>query len=446
MPTENSPRIPLPKSWTKHVRSAMLHIISLAQYATVYTRSWAVDSLNGRVRLKAENHRWQQEAAQLQEEIRIKDARMERIIPHRRPHYPPAERMAILELRAVRGWSLEQTARTFQVTAATIASWMRRLDEEGPDALVQLREPVNKFPDFVRYAVQRLKTLCPTMGKVKIAQTLARAGLHLGATTVGRMLREDAPPKPRPSSNVASSGRKIIARNSNHTWHIDLTAVPTGLGFWVPWLPFALLQRYPFCWWVGLVVDHFSRRAMGIGVFAKRPSCREFCTFLGHTISRTAKPKYLICDRDPIFDCVAFRRWAKRKAIKPPRYGAVGRHGSIAVVERLILSLKTEWIRHIQVPCVVTSFCGNLLVTKSGTTHERPHTTLGGRTPNEVYCHRRPANRRPRIEPRRKWPRGSPCAKPQTLVAGQPGDRFTIELDYHRGRKHLPIVSLKRAA
>jgi hypothetical protein len=35
---------------------------------------------------------------------------------------------------------------------------------------------------------------------------------------------------------------------------------------------------------------------------------------------------------------------------------------------------------------------------------------------------------------------------PQTLIARQPGDRFTIELDYHRGRKHLPIVSLKRAA
>ena len=85
--------------------------------------------------------------------------------------------MAILELRAARGWSLEQTARRFLVTAATIAAWMKKLDEEGPDALVQLREPVNKFPDFVRYDVGRLKTLCPSMGKVKMALTLCRAGL-----------------------------------------------------------------------------------------------------------------------------------------------------------------------------------------------------------------------------------------------------------------------------
>ena len=52
MSVQNPPRIPLPKSWTRHVRLAMLHVISLAQFATVYTRSWAVDSVNGRVRLK----------------------------------------------------------------------------------------------------------------------------------------------------------------------------------------------------------------------------------------------------------------------------------------------------------------------------------------------------------------------------------------------------------
>ena len=72
--------------------------------------------------------------------------------------------MAILELKAARGWSLAQTARTFQVTSITIASWMKRVDEEGPDALVQLREPVNKFPDFVRYAIQRLRKLCYSLG------------------------------------------------------------------------------------------------------------------------------------------------------------------------------------------------------------------------------------------------------------------------------------------
>ena len=133
------------------------------------------DSINARVRLAAQNDSLHEACALLREELRIKDARTAQIAPQQRPHYGPLERMAILELRAVRGWSLKQTADTFFLTSATIASWMKRIDQEGPDALLQLREPVNKFPDFVRYIVQRLKSLSPSMGKVKVAETLCRA-------------------------------------------------------------------------------------------------------------------------------------------------------------------------------------------------------------------------------------------------------------------------------
>jgi hypothetical protein len=48
---------------------------------------------------------------------------------------------------------------------------------------LQLREPVNKSPNFVRYIVQHLKTPSPAMCTVKINETLARAGLHLEVTT-----------------------------------------------------------------------------------------------------------------------------------------------------------------------------------------------------------------------------------------------------------------------
>ena len=158
---------------------------------------------------------------------------MERIPPQRRPHYPPVERLAILELRAARGWSLAQTARHVLVTPLTVASWNRRLDEEGPDALVQIREPVNRFPDFVGYLVRRLKALCPSMGTRRIARVLARAGLHLGATTVRRMLR----PSPKRASSPTAKGipRVVTARHPNHVWHLDLTTVPTSGGFWTSW-------------------------------------------------------------------------------------------------------------------------------------------------------------------------------------------------------------------
>ncbi len=67
------PEIPLPKSWGTHVKSAILHVIALGQYALTYSRSWAADSSNQRVRLKAECDRIEQEVALHREEIRIKD-------------------------------------------------------------------------------------------------------------------------------------------------------------------------------------------------------------------------------------------------------------------------------------------------------------------------------------------------------------------------------------
>jgi transcriptional regulator with XRE-family HTH domain len=315
--------------------------------------------MNVTMRLKAENDRLLQEVALRCEEIRIKDDRMARIAPHRRPHYAPTARMAILELRSARGWSLEQTANTFLVSAATIASWMKRLDEGGPEALVQLAAPVNKFPDFVRYAVQRLKTLCPTMGKVKLAETLCRAGLHLGATSVGRILKESPHRNPKPAT--AAPGPVVTAKSPDHVWHMDLTTVPVSSGLWASWLPFALPQRWPFCWWVVVLVDHFSRRVAGLGVFAEPPDCRGVCGFLGQVVRRAGTaPKYIVCDRDGIFDCDAFRRWVKRKGIEPPRYGAVGQQGSIAVVQRLILTIKDECIGRIVVPLRPAEFARQL--------------------------------------------------------------------------------------
>jgi len=70
---------------------------------------------------------------------------------------------------------------------------MRRLDEQGESALIQPESPANRFPDLVRQLVKQLKVLLPSMGKVRIAQTLAAAGLRLGPTTVGRISENEIP-------------------------------------------------------------------------------------------------------------------------------------------------------------------------------------------------------------------------------------------------------------
>jgi transposase InsO family protein len=436
----------VPRNWTRSIRAALLNVISLAQYALVYTRSWAGNSRSQRVRLVATVNQLQQEVALLREELRIKDARMARIPPGRRPHYQPVERLAILELRAARGWSLAQTSTVFQVTTNTIASWGKRLDEDGPEALVQPCKPVNKFPDFVRYIVQRLQTLCPRLGKVKIAQVLARAGLHLATTTVGR-LRRQAPTPPAPPAETMPSTSRVTAKRPNHVWHVDFTMVPTSAGHWAAWLPFALPQCWPFCWWLAVVVDHFSRRALGCTLLTRQPTSKGVCQFLGTVIARVgAAPKHLVTDSGTQYTCAGFRKWCRRRGIRHRR-GAVGRSGSIAVVERFIRTLKDGCTRVLHVvPLIRRTFRRELQFFLLWYNRERPHDTLQGATPDEIYFARRPACLAPRFELRAAWPRSSQCAKPKVLVKGKRGVRLEMRVDFLADRRHLPIVNLKRVA
>ncbi len=186
---------------------------------------------------------------------------------------------------------------------------------------------------------------------------------------------------------------------------------------------------------------------MGCAAFKSQPSSEAVRAFLGRTIAKAKQPpKYIVCDRGPQFDCEGFRDWCRRKGIKRPRYGAVGRHGSIAVVERFILTLKTLLACLFLVSYRRANLQRELDAIVAWYNQHRPHEWLGGRTPNEVYYGRYPANRSPRYEPRSHWPRGSPCARPWALVRGSPGAKLTLEVGFHAGRKHLPVVRLKRAA
>jgi transposase InsO family protein len=321
---------------------------------------------------------------------------------------------------------------------------MGRLDEDGPKALLQTREPVNKFPEFVAYLVKRLKVLCPTMGRVKTAQVLCRAGLHLGPTTVQRIWKE--PPRRRPSPTVEPSGRIVRARRPDHVWHCDLSTVPTSLGFWATWLPFALPQRWPFCWWIAVAVDHFSRRVMGFAVFWQQPTSEQVRAFLGRARRRaTRKPRHLITDQGIQFTDDAFRGWCSRRGIQQ-RFGAVGKYGSIAVVERLIRSIKNECTQRLLVPYQREAFRHELALYISWYNRHRPHDVLEGATPEEIYRDILPACRMPRFEPRKGWPRGSPCARPTAEVRGNHGALLELSVSFVANRRHLPIVQIRRAS
>ncbi len=81
---------PLPRGWTKRTRSSVLHAISLAFAAL--TRAWGSSSTSRRrmTRLQADLDRAMTEIALLNEELAIKNDRLGRVRPRRRPHYGPS--------------------------------------------------------------------------------------------------------------------------------------------------------------------------------------------------------------------------------------------------------------------------------------------------------------------------------------------------------------------
>ena len=210
-------------------------------------------------------------------------------------------------------------------------------------------------------------------------------------------------------------------------------------------MPHAKHQRWPFSWWVAVAVDHAARLVVGIAVFKRRPTTAQVCAFLERAMKRCgSKPKVVITDRGAEFRA-AFRSWCRSHDIRP-RYGAVGEHGSIAIVERFIRSMKSECTRRILVPFRLPSMRADLDCYARWYNEHRPHAGLDGRTPMEVYRGLTAANRKPRFEPRKRWPKKARCAAPNVPVDQIAGSRPRLVVSRFEGRAHLPVVELRRAS
>ncbi len=127
-----------------------------------------------------------------------------------------------------------------------------------------------------------------------------------------------------------------------------------------------------------------------------------------------------------------------------PRRGAVGKSGSIAVIERFFRSLKAEMLARLKLTPANAARLGEEIAAYLTWYHEhRPHQGLGGVTPRERLRGGVPARKRRRREPRPNYPlaRGSPGGLPRRADRG-----LELVCDHVEGRENLPIVKLRDAA
>jgi len=120
-----------------------------------------------------------------------------------------------------------------------------------------------------------------------------------------------------------------------------------------------------------------------------------------------------------------------------PRKGAVGKQGSIAIVERLIRSLKRECTRRIRIPLGLEVMRREVSLHAMWYNESRPHQSLDGMTPEERYDGGQAHHRAGPVEPRRRWPLDEETRRVK---------RIHLVVEFLEGRWHLPIVELKRVA
>jgi putative transposase len=333
-------------------------------------------------------------ARSFEETSRILASRLAKIPDKRRPQYTPELRYRILRLKKLLSWSNDNAADWFCVAPGTISRWEResRGEGEAPPTLVRTKPPVRRFADVVRELVHTMR-LAGFGGYDTIALTLARAGARISSRTVARILKDKPPPKSvEPRAHTAPRGA-LRARFPNDIFLVDLTDVASLFGI--------------FRFKLALILDAFSRFPVAACVFRKEPSADEVTALLRHAMRRHSAPRHLVTDQGNQLTAEPLQAELRRLGIQP-RTGAVGKAGSIALIERLWRTLKAITAVRSFPPLTRRELEARCEVALQYYAFHRPHQSLDGATPAELYFGIEPAPRRNHMP----LPRGRPGEGP----------------------------------
>ncbi len=256
-------------------------------------------------------------------------------------------------------------------------------------------------------------------GKDTIARFLARAGLKISARSVGRIVKEKAPWQPffRSAGKAAARSLRFLkAKSPNHIWMADLTEIPGLLGL----CSFKL----------AVVYDVFSRMPLAASLFPSEPGANAIAGLFSRAATSFGGPRHFVSDRGSQFTAGLFRETLTTLDVRH-RFGAVGKTGSIALIERLCKTLKEKLAVKTLKPLVMADLRQRLQLGLLYYAHHRPHQTLGGATPAEIYFGKTPAHLSAVPAPR-----------------GQPGEetgQLPITIAFLDPQRRLPILVRKAA-
>ena len=315
--------------------------------------------------------------ATLEDTLELRDAHIEVLesrLGSKRPRkpYPLMERIRIIWLMEYFQIPGRRLRETLGVSRSSVWRWLKGFEEGKLGKRNEPKEPVNKTPREIAELIWGIFQQNPMWGKERIAMTLWGLGVFIAASTVRNILLR---PRPRGSSpevaaaeGLKAGPRQIVARYPNHVWSVDRTRV-WRWGVWPTW--------------VLVAVDHFSRAVTAV-VPLEGPNAGWVVGALEQAFLWHGPPRHVITDQEGVFTSEVFAELLRDWDVRP-RFGAVGKHGSIAVVERVILTLKQEWLRRVPVIRGLDHLSQLLEGFSEYYNGWRGHTTIGGAVPSVIH-------------------------------------------------------------
>ena len=357
-----------------------VHLLGLAFGARLAEMRFDPDPL---VRAQAKIEELNALVALLWEFIELLVGRMERIPDKRRPQYSPTARFLILRFARFLHLCSAETARLASVSAGTIERWQSEFARADDDTrtigkTVRPNPPIHRYADVVEHLTQAL-AFAGLKGERMIASTLARAGYLVSRSTVRRRLKKAASVPPEPTSSdraKAKLPRAVKAKHPNHVWMADLTLVRGLFG----------LRTFH----IAVILDVFARLPLVAKVYAGTPTSVDMAALFRSAVKPLGAPAHFISDKGVQFTGGAFRRALERRGVKQ-RFGAIGAHGSIAIVERLWLTMKTLLAVRFWKPLLAEDLEERVATSLLFYCAHRPHSSLRGATPLEVFTGSTPA-------------------------------------------------------
>jgi len=149
--------------------------------------------------------------------------------------------------------------------------------------------------------------------------------------------------------------------------------------------------------------------AFGLEIAERRsePSAKDIRCLIGTAIRRHGTPRYLVSDRGRQFTARLLGRWLRSRGIRQ-RFGAIGKTGSIAIIERFWRTIKDLLGLPFAPPFLRSELERRLDATVTYYAELKPHHGLAGDTPSDRYCERETTSRNLRSPPRARLGEKSP--------------------------------------